>query len=121
MIDGVSPHSDRPLAASLRLFADLDAPAQARSFVRDFCTASGFSSDFSDVAVLLVSELVKNAIGQGEGEPTVEIQRAGHGLRIGVHDKRPTIPPQRDRPNVLELSQRSSKIMWFEIHAFNGE
>lgn len=120
MIDEVGPVPDRPLAASLRLFADLDAAAQARSFVRDFCTASGFSSDFSDVAVLLASELAKNAIGQGQREPTVEIQRAGHGLRIGVHDSRPNIPPQRRRPNVLEPLQPSSKIMWFEIHAFNG-
>ena len=70
--------------------------------------------------MLLVSELVNNAVVHGEGEPTVEIQRAGHGLRIGVHDSRLTIPPQREHLNVLQLPQRSSKILWFEIHPSNG-
>ena len=116
VIDGVSPLPERPLAASLRLFADLDAPSQARSFVRDFCSASGFSSDFSDVAVLLVSELVQNAVTRGGAEPTVEIQRAGSGLRIGVHDPTPAIPAQRGS---IDLAQQTTKIMWFEIHAFH--
>jgi hypothetical protein len=70
--------------------------------------------------VLLVSELVQNAVGAGDGEPTVEIQRAGHGLRIGVHDNRPSIPPQRARLVGVETATRASRIVWFEIHTFNG-
>jgi hypothetical protein len=109
VVDHPASHSEPPLAASLRLFADLDAPGQARSFVRDFCWASGFSSDFSKVATLLVCELVKKAVVSDGDDPTVEIQRAGSGLRIGVHGQHPAIPPQRS-------ATEGSKILWFEIH-----
>jgi anti-sigma regulatory factor (Ser/Thr protein kinase) len=110
VVDEVSSQPERPLAASLRLFADLDAGGQARSFVRDFCLSSGFSSEFCDVAVLLVGELVKNALVNSGQEPTVEIQRARDGLRIGVHGSSPDIPAQR-------ASAERRKIKWFEIHA----
>jgi anti-sigma regulatory factor (Ser/Thr protein kinase) len=113
VIDETSSQPAWSLAASLRLFADLDAAGQARSFVRDFCQSSSFSSEFCDVAVLLVGELVKNALVNGGQEPTVEIQRAGDGLRIGVHGSGPDIPPQRS-------SVERSKIMWFEIHAMEA-
>ena len=130
MVDEVSPHPDRPLAASLRLFADLDAPSQARSFVRDFCSASGFPAEFRDVAVLLVEELVSKAVDQHGAAPTVEIERADTGLRISVHDGSSIIPSQR-LPNAyaesgLMLLDRlatawgvtprdSGKAVWFEL------
>ena len=81
MADAFDSLSDPPLAASLRLVPDHEPTSQARTFVRDFCTAAGFASDFCDVAVLLVDELVEKMLVDDEAAATVEIQRAGAGLR----------------------------------------
>lgn len=102
--------SDGPLAASLRLLAELDAPAQARAFVRDFCSASGFPPDFCDTSVLLVNELVKNAVIHGRSGPIVEIQRVEGGLRFGVYDANPMLPSQR-LPSLEAESGRGLQLL----------
>jgi len=131
MVDEIGSASNRPLAVSLRLFADVDAPSQARAFVRDFCSAAGFSDDFCDVAVLLVEELVSRSVDHGGAPPTVEIERAGSGLRIAVHDDASVIPAQRTPTMAAEsglmlldrlaavwgtTAQRTGKAVWFELH-----
>ena len=127
-----SPGPKGPLAASLRLFADLDAPGQARVFVRDFCSASGFPAEFVDTAVLLVNELVKNAVVHAGAGPTVEIRRGEAGLHFAVYDESPILPSQR-LPNLEAETGRGlilldrlanrwgvaahggGKCIWFEL------
>lgn len=74
------------------------------------------------MAVLLVDELVEKTLVDDEAAATVEIQRAGAGLRIGVRDATARIPAQRrasthDPGTVTELGP---KIVWFEIHTVRG-
>jgi anti-sigma regulatory factor (Ser/Thr protein kinase) len=94
----------------LRLFAGLDAPGQARSFVRDFCSASGFPEDFCDTSVLLVNELVSNAVVHVGMGPTVEIRRIDSGLRFAVCDESPILPTQRE-PSVYADSGRGLLLL----------
>lgn len=127
MVEQPSSSSDGPLAASLRLFADLDAPSQARAFVRDFCRASGFPDDFCDTSVLLVNELVKNAVVHAGAGPFVEIQRVDGGLRFAVYDTSPILPTQRlpsleaENGRGLMLVERLANTWGIQAHASGGK
>ncbi|MER6568779.1 SpoIIE family protein phosphatase [Streptomyces sp. NPDC001093] len=72
--------------ATWRLAARDDAPARARAQVsallRQWCTRD----DTRDNALLLVSELVTNAVRFATGPITVRLIRAGHGLLCEVGD-----------------------------------
>jgi len=108
-----SPSPERSPAASLRLLAGVEAPEEAASFVREFCSASGFASDYYEVAVLVAGELVQKALRHGAVASTVEIQRADGGLRITVYDSTPVLPEQRSTPD--EAPRPSAKAIWFEL------
>jgi serine/threonine-protein kinase RsbW len=45
--------------------------------------------DVVEVAVLLVSEIVTNAVTPGEGIVLLIVARIGHGVTIGVDDENP--------------------------------
>jgi len=91
--------------------------------------------DADGVAALLVSELVTNALRYGEQPMRLVARRAGHGLRVEVHDGRPGEAPRLRNPAPDSPSGRGmmlvdalaarwgwsefggSKQVWFELDA----
>jgi anti-sigma regulatory factor (Ser/Thr protein kinase) len=128
------------LSESFRVTATAAAPRAARRRVNAAC--DGLSAEWTDVAELLVSELVANAVRHpprdgsvAEGDIIVRIHRTDHVLRVEVedHDARP-LPPVRPPPEPQEcgmglhlVSELASswgsgraptgggKTVWFEI------
>lgn len=72
--------------ATLRLAARYDAPARARAQVFALLTQWRISDATRDKVVLLVSELVTNAVRFAAGPITVRLIRAGNGLLCEVGD-----------------------------------
>lgn len=82
----------------LRLPATPEATAAARAHVRDFC-ASTTRPTTRDLATLMVSELVGNAVRYAPGDITVDVAVRDHRLRIAVTDSSPVQPqPRQSRP-----------------------
>ena len=81
-----------------RLTAGPAAAAEARSQVRAAIRAWDVPVD-PDVAVLLTSELVTNAIGHEPGESIVLAVTCSFGqLRVDIHDTARTLPVLMDAP-----------------------
>ncbi len=93
---------------------------------------------FEEGAVLLVSELVTNAVLHARTGPDVTLRLNGGRLWIGVHDDSPVAPaPKRYGPNAatgrgLLLVERvaaswgtdkdeSGKVVWFELDEQSAE
>lgn len=109
---------------------------QARRVLRDLCAESHVSSETTDTALLLLSELITNAVTHGAGNPILEIDLREQHLRITVTDIAPGTPQiqrhgadpagtGRGRGLLLvdELSARwgtrrylpTGKSVWFEL------
>jgi anti-sigma regulatory factor (Ser/Thr protein kinase) len=92
----------------------------------------------SDVALLLVSELLTNALRHAWGEPILTLTNHGDTLRCEVEDENPTLPPTARRVcsaddiaeagrglHLVELLSGSwgsngssaGKVVWFELAA----
>lgn len=69
--------------------------AMARQHVSEAC--EGLSSDVVDVAVLLTSELVGNAVQHGRGAIVLIVERNDHRLRVEVQDDGPGAPAVASR------------------------
>jgi anti-sigma regulatory factor (Ser/Thr protein kinase) len=118
---------------STTLAPEPSSAAEARRFVRAALDDWGESS-LDEVAALLVTELVTNAIVHTRSGPEVTARLVGHRLRVEVADASPT-PPVRHchspragagRGMILvgELasawgseSAGTGKIVWFEMEA----
>lgn len=74
-------------ATTLQLPATAQAPARARSALREAC--AGFPPAVLDDALLLVSELVTNSVlhGPRTGTLTIAIQHDRHALCVAVGDQ----------------------------------
>ena len=82
----------------LRLTREPAAAAEARSQVRAVIRAWKVPVD-PDIAVLLTSDLVTNAITHGEGETVTLAIRCSRGhLRIDVYDASRSLPMAVDEP-----------------------
>jgi anti-sigma regulatory factor (Ser/Thr protein kinase) len=119
---------------SIELPADRTAPSRGRRFVGDTLRSWGYSDDVVDDAMLLVSELVTNALLHARSAPTVELTRHGGRVRCVVVDDSPTEPRRRRYANdavtgrgialVETLAHRwgidrdgDGKRVWFEFSA----
>jgi two-component sensor histidine kinase len=74
---------------------DHGAPGQARALLREH--ANGLDRDRLDTAVLLISELVTNAVLHGTGEIRLTIDIAGADARFAVCDEgggTPVVSPE---------------------------
>ncbi len=94
----MAPTLSRPAelqACRVRLTTGPAAAAQARSQVRAVVCAWDVPVD-ADVAVLLASELVTNAITHQAGPITLAIRRARGRLRVDVHDASGELPVPAD-------------------------
>lgn len=115
--------------------ATLAAPAQARRVVRD-ALASGLPDTTVDLAELLTSELVTNAIRHGSGPVTMRLSCSDGVLAISVSDDDPAMPfLQPDEPlspggRGVRMVQRMAqewgvtprdngpgKVVWFRLQA----
>ncbi len=87
-------------ACSVELDATLEAARIARTYVTDVLSAWALPADLIDMARLLTSELVTNAIthGQGQGQRrtfTLEVRSFGCCLSVDVADHSPGVPVRR--------------------------
>jgi anti-sigma regulatory factor (Ser/Thr protein kinase) len=75
-------------SARLELAARTDTARRARRFVRDRMREWGLAVQ-DDVVLLLVSELVNNAVLHARTDIEVVVDVAGSRLRVAVHDRSP--------------------------------
>ncbi|MBF6241034.1 ATP-binding protein [Nocardia otitidiscaviarum] len=89
-VPGTPPASRR---ASTQLAATLDAARRARRFVDEVCR-SWYIAPTRDIAFLVATELVENALmhSRVDGDLTLELHLHGQHLRIAVHDPDPAAP-----------------------------
>lgn len=123
----------RVLMEPTEFAADPTAVRSSRRLLVQACQAGGTAAHVVDVAVLLVSEVVTNALLHGRGRPRVTVTPLpGGGLYVGVGDDNSRVPVVReDDPDALDgrglrlldmLSSRwgvrpdpPGKIVWFEL------
>jgi anti-sigma regulatory factor (Ser/Thr protein kinase) len=72
-----------------------EAAGEARSFVRS-ALAAWRCDEADDVAVLLTSELVTNAVRHAKTPCTVEVRLEDGELRVAVEDQNTTLPAKAD-------------------------
>ena len=120
------------LRATLR--AEPEQVAEARRLVEDYLRDRG--EEDGEVAVLLTSELVTNAILHGHGPLELRAHTEGSALRIEVRDQEPASPPVlRSDADLTEIGGRGlqlvdtladrwgwsaepeGKVVWFELDA----
>jgi anti-sigma regulatory factor (Ser/Thr protein kinase) len=124
--------SESPVRAEWRLRVDESAPSTARGLIRD---RVGLPTDRLEELLLLVNEIVTNAVMHGSPEPDGQIGlRLEHDARTirviatdGGHHFEPVLgQPSSDRPHfglylLDELADRwgvsidGQKAVWFEM------
>lgn len=123
-----------PLSTNLVVSADGAATRSARAVVRNLCGTAALETDTVETAVLLVTELVSNAIEHGGGTAVVDaaLDVDEGRLRVSVVDDDPTLPAvglaaidaERGRGMLLvdALASRwgaapknRGKAVWFEL------
>ncbi|MFI6982810.1 ATP-binding protein [Embleya sp. NPDC050154] len=86
--------SDQP-ASLVKLPMSRQAPGLARVHIRGVCHAARMDDEQTNAAVLVISELVTNAVSHvGSGMVTVEWIRRDDLLLIEVGDEAPHKPPR---------------------------
>jgi two-component sensor histidine kinase len=78
------------------------APARARSEVANVCR--GLPHEVFEVALLLTSELVTNALKHGEGEIELVV-RIDRQLRVEVYDEAAKLPQRLEYAPLAELGR----------------
>ncbi|WP_042368455.1 SpoIIE family protein phosphatase [Streptacidiphilus neutrinimicus] len=93
-----------------RLPARPDAPARARARIAALLRQWGAADDTTETVLLLVSELVANAVRHATGPVTVRVIRAGHGLLCEVGDTG-NGRPRLSRGGLLDEGGRGLQIV----------
>lgn len=124
---------DLPLRTSLVVPpADIFSTRSARAAVHELCAHASVETDTTEVAVLLVSELVSNAHEHAHCPAVVDVALDERMLRVDVADEDPTIPAPREAGGddergrglmlVAALASRwgatravGGKSIWFEL------
>jgi anti-sigma regulatory factor (Ser/Thr protein kinase) len=124
--------SESPVRAEWRLRFDKTAPGTARELIRE---SVGAPTDRLDELLLLVNEIVTNAVVHGSPEPDgqvgLRLEREARTVRVfatdGGHHFAPDLgEPDRERPHfglylIDEIADRwgvsidGKKAVWFEI------
>ena len=90
-------------AVVYRLTRDAQSVRRARRIVSDALT-DGDRASLLDTALLLVSELVGNAVRYGVEPITLDVGRDGDELTIGVSDAGPQLPQMPAAPPDLQVT-----------------
>lgn len=118
-------------SASFSIGGDVSGVSAARRFTRDRLEEWGLG-DAVEVAELLVSELVTNALLHAGSSPVLQLLRVDGHVRIEVSDASPAVPTMKDYGDLatvgrgLQLiealaaqwgveSRRGGKTVWFEV------
>jgi anti-sigma regulatory factor (Ser/Thr protein kinase) len=122
--------------SSIPLPADAHAPGIARAFVERH--SGDLPAELIDDAMVLVSELVSNAVLHGQPDIRLQVRVRSPGIGVAVSDKGGDLPPEhpaRPSPNatsgrglaivdtlasewgVLASTPPPGKVVWFELHA----
>jgi len=85
------------------LDSDHTAPGRARALVASQCASwhPELSSDAWDVALLLLTELVTNAVRYGAGPVRLRLAEDSTGFRVDVADHGEALPVQRGPADVM--------------------
>ncbi|MET8054746.1 ATP-binding protein [Streptosporangium sp. NPDC005286] len=122
--------------ASWTLSPDVSSTPMARHLVRAQLNDWGYDGE-SDIAELLVSELVTNALLHGRGVPVITLSFREGTLRCEVEDENPALLQVREEPDndedgrgllLVDMLSRSwgtdrtrtgrpGKAVWFELPA----
>lgn len=97
------------MAGPLQLPADPRAARTARAHVRTTLSAMSLLA-LCDTTLLLVTELVTNAVLHAGSASTLLIERAGTGIRVTVSDGSPVLPAQR-RPSSTATTGRGCQLL----------
>jgi len=125
------------IESTVSLPAELASVSRARRFVRDELDAAG-ADGFEEGAVLLVSELVTNAVLHARTAAEVTVRATDERVWIGVRDESPVTPaPKRYGVDAatgrgLQLVERiaarwgvdtdsAGKTVWFELDTESSE
>ncbi|WP_305786391.1 ATP-binding protein [Symbioplanes lichenis] len=85
------------LTAHFDVVLGRQAPARSRTIVDTVLLDWGFDDDeWRDAAILIVSELVTNAVRHGGGEITLELRAAGPEVEVSVADGSSVLPRRRE-------------------------
>lgn len=118
-------------AVEHHLTQELDSITTARDLTRRALAESGYTG-LHDDALLVVSELVTNALVHGAGAPVLHLVVGLSRVRIEVRDSSPRLPePREPGPrsgwglNVIErlsirwgsIPQGDGKVVWCELAA----
>jgi anti-sigma regulatory factor (Ser/Thr protein kinase) len=125
------------LEAAVELEASKEAPRKARAFLQDALRRGG-RDDLLDVALLLVTEVVTNAVLHAGPPVCLRVTLHLDQLVVEVEDPDPTLPERRDRGRlaeggrglhlVEELADRygaeqvggNGKVVWFGLGPHPG-
>ena len=128
----------RLMGLAVNMVCDFGVAPEAVRDARGFVARAlrDWSCDgLTDIAVLLTSELVTNAILHAKTGPTVRMELTGATLRVEVIDRGPGTPLQRGSSPADALSGRGlalveamsdrwgvtpvagGKAVWFELHS----
>lgn len=109
------------------------APSEARALVRRLMPTWRVSADCAEIALLLVSELVTNAVRHVGGPLTISFEMVGDVIRVDVRDLAAALPAvmeaslEAEGGRGIALVQRLSlrwgaeplpaggKSVWFEL------
>jgi anti-sigma regulatory factor (Ser/Thr protein kinase) len=83
---------DRPEQSSLSLERSRRAVAEARAFVRDRALDAGVAEPVLDSAVLMVSELVTNAVEHARSPVELLVRITPGAVRVEVVDQNASLP-----------------------------
>ena len=117
--------------ATGRFNGDSASPGQARAFVRQ-ALAAWHCDDLDDVASLLTTEVVANAVRYAADQIALRVSLEDDVFRVEVHDTNPALPESRKVTHgatsgrgllvVESLAQRwgarregTGKVVWFEL------
>lgn len=124
-----------PAEHSLTLTQGLHAPSHARAWVS--ARTPQLPQETVEDALLMVSELVTNAVRHGTPDVVLTLELLTDRVRIAVHDAGETLPvipdgqPSIDRPTgrgllivaatasdwgVMRAEGRAGKTVWAELH-----
>jgi anti-sigma regulatory factor (Ser/Thr protein kinase) len=102
---GSRSEEQEPGQVELPLPAGNQAPALARSFVRD--RWPGFENETLDDITLIVSELVSNAVQHGEPEIILRMQVVPFAVDVSVLDHGRGVPPKQ--PSIPDPTANSGR------------